>query len=77
MENAILPSFQEMGDYTDYSKLNDCTIVIPTYNRPAYLRRILRYYDRTGIPLSVIVADSSPDKIKAAGFHVFCRFMRR
>lgn len=64
MEKVILPTFQEMGDNTDYSKLKDCTIVIPTYNRPAYLRRILGYYDRIGIPLSVIVADSSSDRIK-------------
>jgi glycosyltransferase domain-containing protein len=53
---------QEMDDETDYSKMKDCTIVIPTYNRPAYLRRILGYYDRMGIPVSIIVADSSSDK---------------
>jgi glycosyltransferase domain-containing protein len=64
MGKEILPTFQEIVDETDYSKLKNCTIVIPTYNRPAYLRRILGYYNRTGIPLSVIVADSSPDKIK-------------
>lgn len=43
----------------------DCTIVIPTFNRPVYLRRLLRYYDRTGFSLPVIVADSSPDDVKA------------
>jgi glycosyltransferase domain-containing protein len=64
MENVIPYKIQEIDDKTDYSKLKECTIVIPTYNRPEYLRRILRYYERTGIPSLVIVADSSPDEIK-------------
>jgi len=37
------------------------TIVIPTYNRPYYLRRILKYYSEYGENYSVIVADSSSE----------------
>ena len=35
----------------------DLTIVIPTYNRPRYLRRALGYWEQTGY--SVVVADGS------------------
>lgn len=37
-------------------------IIIPTYNRPAYLRRILDYYDSFGENLDIIVADSSSNE---------------
>lgn len=40
---------------------NDCTIIVPTYNRPAYLKRILTYYDYLKVGCNVIVADSSSD----------------
>jgi glycosyltransferase domain-containing protein len=63
-EKVIQLKNQELDNETDYSKLKECTIIIPTYNRPAYLRRILRYYDRAGIPSTIIVADSSPEEIK-------------
>lgn len=42
----------------------NCDIIIPTYNRPAYLHRILDYYDSFGEALSIIVADSSSDENK-------------
>lgn len=48
----------------DYSILDNITIVIPTYNRPAYLRRLLGYYDSFGISINIIVADSSNDENK-------------
>ena len=35
------------------------TILIPTHNRPGYLKRILSYYSDCGIAYNVIVADSS------------------
>jgi glycosyltransferase domain-containing protein len=35
------------------------TILIPTYNRPGYLERILNYYGDCGIAYNVIVTDSS------------------
>ena len=45
--------------------MTKCNIIIPTYNRPAYLRRILGYYGDYGRDFNVIVADSSSDDIKA------------
>jgi glycosyltransferase domain-containing protein len=50
-------------------KLNDdanhgCTIIIPTYNRPNYLKRILNYYNEDGGNYTIIVADSSSDENK-------------
>ena len=41
-----------------------CTIIIPTYNRPQYLQRILGYYDSFGEKFKIIVADSSSDENK-------------
>ena len=41
-----------------------CTIIIPTYNRPEYLRRILSYYNEYGGNYNIIVADSSSDENK-------------
>ncbi len=42
----------------------NCNIIIPTYNRPDYLRRILGYYDSFGEGFDIIVADSSSDENK-------------
>jgi len=36
-----------------------CTVVIPTYNRPNHLKRILSYYNQCGSDLPIIIADSS------------------
>jgi len=44
--------------------MTECNIIIPTYNRPAYLQRILSYYDSFGEGFRVIVADSSSDENK-------------
>jgi glycosyltransferase domain-containing protein len=44
--------------------MTNCTIIIPTYNRPIYLRRILDYYDSFGEGFKIIVADSSSDENK-------------
>ena len=35
------------------------TIVVPTYNRCSYLKRLLKYYTETNLKLNIIVADSS------------------
>ncbi|OGY52178.1 MAG: hypothetical protein A3J59_03435 [Candidatus Buchananbacteria bacterium RIFCSPHIGHO2_02_FULL_56_16] len=40
------------------------TIIIPTYNRPGYLRRILDYYELKSCPYDIIVADSSRPEVK-------------
>lgn len=41
-----------------------CTIIIPTYNRPKYLRRILSYYNGFEENYNIIVADSSSNENK-------------
>lgn len=41
-----------------------CTIVIPTYDRPAFLGRLLRYYADSGTTRPIVVADSSADEAK-------------
>ena len=40
------------------------TILIPTYNRPGYLKRMLGYYNDFGVVYNIIVADGSSDEIK-------------
>ncbi len=44
-------------------KRKSFTIVIPTYNRPYYLQRILQYYDQSH-DYNIIVVDSSSDENK-------------
>lgn len=39
--------------------MSPVTVIIPTYNRPEYLKRILDYYKISGADLEYIVADSS------------------
>lgn len=41
-----------------------CSILIPTYNRPNFLKRLLEYYDSFKPDYDVIVADSSSDNNK-------------
>ena len=43
---------------------NLCTIIIPTYNRPDRLKRLLYYYSKYGNNFSIIVADSSSNENK-------------
>jgi glycosyltransferase domain-containing protein len=40
------------------------TILIPTYNRPNYLKRLLGYYNECGITHPIIIADGSSEEIK-------------
>ncbi len=43
----------------------NCTILIPTYNRPKYLKRLLEYYNKyTKYKFSIFVADSSSEENK-------------
>ena len=44
--------------------ISKCTIVIPTFNRLKYLRRILSYYNGFEENYNIIVADSSSSKNK-------------
>jgi len=43
----------------------DCTILIPTYNRPKYLKRLLKYYNEyPNYKFNIFVADSSSEENK-------------
>jgi glycosyltransferase domain-containing protein len=46
------------------SQNNLITVVIPTYNRPAYLKRLLGYYDECQVTHKIIIADGSSEEIK-------------
>jgi glycosyltransferase domain-containing protein len=46
--------------------MSDCTIIIPTYNRPGYLKRLLSYYKDFHIPYNIIITDGSSEDIKKA-----------
>lgn len=43
--------------------MNDFTLLIPTHQRAALLRRLLAYYERTSFPYDIVVADSSLKEI--------------
>ena len=44
--------------------MTNCNIIIPTFNRPVYLKRILSYYSDSETAYNIIVADSSSDENK-------------
>lgn len=44
--------------------MTNCNIIIPTFNRPSYLKRILSYYRDSETAYNIIVADSSSDENK-------------
>lgn len=48
---------------SDYAE-HKCTVVIPTYNRPHHLKRIMSYYHQYESSLPVIIADSSSEENK-------------
>ncbi len=52
----------------------DCTIIIPTFNRPYCLGRILEYYDKCGKDFEIIVADSSSDENKEKNKKIIALF---
>lgn len=54
--------------------MTTCNIMIPTYNRPNYLRRILNYYNECGRDYNIIVADSSLDKNKKQNEKIISSF---
>ena len=47
------------------------TIIIPTYNRPKYLERILSYYNGFKENYNIIVADSSLNENKEINKKMF------
>ncbi len=44
--------------------MKNCSILIPTFNRPNYLRRLLSYYNKFGENYNIIIADSSSNDNK-------------
>lgn len=40
------------------------TIIVPTHNRPAFLKRLLRYYEACGSPFEMQILDSSRERIR-------------
>ena len=51
-----------------------CTLIIPTYNAPHYLKRILTFYSRYGPEFKIIVGDSSLDKNKKENKKIISSF---
>ncbi|MBU0536363.1 MAG: TIGR00180 family glycosyltransferase [Nanoarchaeota archaeon] len=59
-------------------KKSDYTLIVPTYNRPDYLERVLSYFQKKGVESRIIIADSSlprykkrnEEVIKKIGIHV-------
>lgn len=54
--------------------INLIGIIIPTHNRPEYLRRILSYYNEYGGDYDIIVADSSSDEVKKRNKSIISSF---
>ncbi len=52
-----------------------CTVVIPTYNRPNHLKRILSYYHQYGKNLPVLIADSSTEENKSLNRETVATFL--
>lgn len=50
------------------------SLIIPTYNRPEYLRRILSYYNEYAGNYKIIVADSSSDENKKVNKEIISSF---
>ena len=50
------------------------TIIIPTYNRPNSLQRVLDYYHKHGKDFDIIVADSSSDENKKLNREIILSF---
>lgn len=46
--------------------MRDLTLVIPTFNRPAHLKRLLTYYQQAGLQTRFLVLDSSNEDTVAA-----------
>lgn len=44
--------------------MNDLTVLIPTFNRPQYLKRLLRYCSEMKVDYQIIIADSSSEENK-------------
>lgn len=50
-------------DGSDAGSLDEFTLVVPTYNRPAHLSRLLAYYKRQRVSPRILVLDSSRPEV--------------
>jgi glycosyltransferase domain-containing protein len=44
------------------SNLDNITIVVPTYKRHPFLKRLLKFYGGFAIPIKILILDSTPDE---------------
>lgn len=56
---------------------NDLTCLVPTYNRPAFLRRLLTFWDHVSAPAPIIVVDSSKGDARRENERIVREFSRR
>ena len=42
--------------------LDNITIVVPTYKRYPFLKRLLKFYDSFSIPIKILILDSTPNE---------------
>ena len=53
------------NEKSQWNHLNQVTLIIPTYNRPAHLARLLNYYASKQTTIRFLVLDSSDEQSKA------------
>ncbi|PWI48900.1 hypothetical protein CEE45_03985 [Candidatus Heimdallarchaeota archaeon B3_Heim] len=58
------------------SSANNLSLVIPTYNRPSHLQRLLTYFDKQNVNYEILVPDSSSDEIKASNEKIISTFSK-
>lgn len=65
-----------MKDIIKKDSVKRYTILIPTYNRPNYLRRLLSYYNKFGENYNMIIADSSSNENKKLNKNIISKFSK-
>ncbi len=65
-----------MKDIIKRDSVKRYTILIPTYNRPNHLRRLLSYYNKFGENYNIIIADSSPNESKKLNKNIISKFSK-
>jgi glycosyltransferase domain-containing protein len=54
--------------------MTNVTVIVPTFNRPAYLKRILTYYNGYNVEFKIIIADSSSTENKVRNKEIVSGF---
>ncbi|MHA2174302.1 MAG: TIGR00180 family glycosyltransferase [Candidatus Hodarchaeales archaeon] len=55
---------------------NYLSLVIPTYNRPSFLQRLLTYFDKQNVNYEIVIPDSSSDEIKTNNKKIISSFSK-